>query len=224
MKKQFYTLLACLSIVFLVPAQDASAQIKKGDVLLGGNVSFYRAKDDATDAGGSQTNINVFPSFGKAVKDNLVVGLTGVYLQYHWTSNSSSPKSDNKTQSYGGGVFIRRYQYLGSGFSAFIQGDLNYLYTKQELRNPPGSNSSNLSINSINAGFDPGIAYAISKRVQVETGFQNLVYANYSHSKSSYFDSSTPAVQPGLKSHAYSLGTNLSSALQNFIVGFRVLI
>lgn len=224
MKKQLYLFAAALLLLCTALTPEARAQIKKGDILLGGNLSFYHARDEgANSVGSSETIIGLYPSFGKAIKDNLVLGLNLEYSQVHWKANAA-PEYLNNTDTYGGGVFVRRYKYLGSGFSAFIQGDLNYLYTKQKQRNSGGTTTSNLKTNAINAGFDPGIAYAISKKIQVETGFQNLVYANYSHSKSSSYDTADPTPIPGTTSHSYSFGTTLSSALQNFIVGFRILI
>jgi hypothetical protein len=213
MKKHFYLLLFFFAIVLC-----SQAQIKKGDILLGGNFGFSTSSSNPSN--GKQSNFNVSPHIGKAVQDNLVVGINLIYGH----NSSSNMSYTSKGDFYGAGIFVRKYKYLGSGFSVFMEGGLGGTYNKQDNINPTGYTSNKTKTYSINAHFDPGVAYAISKRVQVETGFQDLVTANYSHSKNTDYDISTPGNSSNYSSDSFSLGANLSSVLNNFIVGFRLLL
>jgi len=72
---------------------------------------------------------------------------------------------------------------------------------------------------TFNLGFYPGIAYAISPHVQLETGFQNLFYATCAHNKTT-IDGSTE--EP--KSDSFGLGSSFSGTLGGFTVGFKWLL
>ena len=209
MKKQFYLLTAGLLLACL-----AQAQLKKGDILLGGNVNFavQHSTSSTTDQVSKQTSYSVTPSIGKAVKDGLVVGLSLTYSHYKSTSNST-PAFTSVQDAYGLGVFVRKYKELGAGFSLFAEGDLGGQYMPSNTYTegypkPPASKAY-----AINAGFYPGIAYFINRHIQLETGIQNLAYIQYTHSKAGGV--------PDAKSNAFNIGTNLSQAFDNFVIGIK---
>ena len=209
----------------------AHAQIKKGEILLGGNVGFSAQSNSPGDPGASYTttatSFYLNPSYGKAIQDNLV---TGFDLTYAGSTNSSDLGSVNPGQtstgrihSYGAGFFVRRYKNLGNGFSLFLQSRLGLSYQKQTNEN---TNSTDPDVNfkeyTVNLGFYPGISYAVSRRVQLETGFQNLVYTQYSHQRETFQEQgSTPT---DFKQNTFSLGTSLSNSLSGFVVGVRILL
>ena len=209
MKKQFYLLTAGLLLACI-----AQAQLKKDDILLGGNVNF--SKQTVNPASnyypGDQTNFSFSPSIARAVKDDLLVGLN---LTYNYSkSKIGTPATISTQNGYGLGVFVRKYKVLGAGFALFAEGDLGgtYLLSRSYLdggAKPPAGKSY-----SINAGFYPGIAYFISKHVQLETGIQNLAYIQYEHAKTGQ----APAEQ---KSTDLSIGTSLNQAIDNFVVGVK---
>ena len=138
-------------------------------------------------------------------------------------SNFDSPNggSSQTTDGYGLGYFIRKYKMLGSGFALFAEGNLGGSYN--HYKNTPSAGSGSAETDSktygVNLGFYPGIAYFISRHVMLETGFQNLVYANYGHAKN------TTAGVPGYTSSSgFAIGTGLSNQLQNFTVGLKWLL
>jgi len=202
MKKQFYLLAAGLFTVCI-----ANAQVQKGDVLLGGNLTFNTSK--APNSYTSKSNyIAVLPSIGKAVKDNLVVGLNLGYSHSH-IEYGTSPVTNTNTDVYSLGAFVRRYKELGSKFYLFMEGDLagNYQRSKIYADGTPSSSVPAQKTWGINAGLYPGIAYFLSRHVQLETGLQNFVYANYSHGSD--------------RSRAFNVGTGFSQSLNNFVVGAK---
>lgn len=209
MKKKIYFTIVCISILCI-----AQAQVKKGDVLLGGGLSV---SSDKNQQGTSTSSFGIYPSIGIAVKDNLVVGAN---LQYqHYKYDYLQTKSD----AYGLTAFVRKYKPLGSGFALFLEGDLGFGYQKQTTLQNSNTVSSKDQIYKVMAGFTPGIAYAVSKRVQLEMSFMNMGYASYSHEKSTSELIGTGVTGSG-HSDSFTLSTNLSQVLNNFLFGVRFII
>ena len=213
MKKYFYLLTAGLLLFF-----TGRAQIKKGELLLGGNLGFQKQDNDPVAPNYSNaTFTSVAPSFGKAIGDNLVAGVS---LSYGYSkmvqSDGYNPLYTLNQRNYGLVFFIRRYMDLGHNFSLFVEGDLGGIYLRQK-GSYEGTNG--LYVNSkgynISASLAAGITYRLTHRWMVETGFQNLGYAIYSHSKQ---EGSSQSFQ---KYNGVSLGTNLNRALNNFTIGCR---
>jgi hypothetical protein len=207
MKKHFYLLLFFFAITFY-----SQAQVSKGTILLGGNVGFSSQKTNDPLSNPPEyktTYVSLNPSIGKAIKDNLVAGIDLTYAYSKTSQTNSGVTADNKTNSFGLGVFLREYTPLGKGFSVFTQERLGGSYSKTTTNGTENSKATGVALT-----FYPGIAYNISKRVQVETGFTNLVSISYSHS-------SSPS---GYKYDNISAGTSLSNALDNFVVGCRFLL
>jgi hypothetical protein len=209
MKKQFYLLAAGLLFACIT-----NAQIKKGDVLLGGNVGFSKQTiSSASPYTNDQTAFSISPSIAKAVKDDLIVGVNLTYF-HNREKQGGTPYVITTQDNYGLGFLVRKYKTLGAGFALFAEGDLSGLY---ELSNnydigdtkPPADKTY-----SINLGFYPGIAYFISRHVQLETGIQNLAYVQYGHTKMGQAPNE-------VKSNTFSLGTNLNQLLNNFVIGVK---
>jgi hypothetical protein len=222
-----------LLVTFFMAVLISQAQIKKGGILLGGNVGFSTQSgspgDPATSYTTTATSFFLNPSYGKAVRDNLLIGFD---LSYSGSKNYSDQNLVNPGQTftgrihdYGAGFFVRRYKNLGSGFSLFLQGRLGVFYQKQTDENT-NSTATDPDVNSkeyiVNLGFYPGISYAVSRRVQLETGFQNLIYAQYSHQRETFQEQGS--VPSDFKQNNFSLGTSLSNSLSGFVVGVRILL
>jgi hypothetical protein len=211
MQKHFYLLAAGLFTVCI-----ANAQIKRGDILLGGNVNFNKSDVKPETSGTDLTSFTISPSIAKAVKDDLIVGLNLTY-GHSRSKYGSNPTTISTGDSYGLGVFVRRYKSLGANFALFAEGDLSGNYGQSNSYPDGGPKPPANKSYSINAGFYPGLAYFISRHVQVETGMQNLAYAQYGHTRSG--DGASE-----VKSNSFSLGTGLSRTLDNFVVGIKWII
>lgn len=213
MNKHLFALTVGLTIVCI-----AQAQIKKGDILLGGGINFnsQNTKPPPNLAVTNQTAVNVSPSIGIATRDNQLIGFNLAYAHAK-TENTGNPTA--KTDSYGAGFFLRRYKTLGSGFFLFAEGNFMGYYIHQKnnyytgVGNFTDTKGYNLSLN-----FYPGVAYAINSHVQLETGFQGLFYASYGHSKT------TITGYSDMKSNDFNLGTALNNSLGGFMVGFKWLL
>jgi hypothetical protein len=199
-------------LIAFTMASVANAQIQKGTTVLGGNINFSTQKSDPG-SGGTTTsgqNFNVMPLFAKAVKQNFIVGGDIIYGRYFnkQTSSNAVYKTDNN--SYGIGAFVRGYKNLGnSGFYLFLQSRLGADITngKNSYTGDPGPDTKN-----DNNGFDirlnlyPGVSYAVTPKMHIETGLNDLFQVGYSSSKSS-----GSQIQE-TKSSGFSAGIGLGSS------------
>ena len=162
----------------------SQAQIKKGSIFLGGNVSFSTTKEkrEAPLNDGKYTDVTIYPAWGKALKDNLIVGVDILY-SFH-ESNPYDPTGQSSNYiAIGAGLFIRKYAPLGKGFYLFGQGRLGAAGSSQKYDSQYTPGAFKVKGYSVTAGFYPGISYAISNKLHVETGFANLVNIYFTHSK-----------------------------------------
>jgi hypothetical protein len=216
--KTTYTLIA-----LLLAAPFANAQVTKGTAFLGGMVNYgnSQTKDDnggaAPETSTHSTSAVIAPSYGWAIKDGMVLGVNISY------GHGTSEQTDNFTatsNSFGAGLFLRNYKYLGSRFSLFGATGFNFSYshsnTEYNSGNPPNTTMDGYSVG---VGFQPGVAYQISPSWQIEAVFPNVLYASYNHSKQTYSQG------PGIAdvhntSDNFSVGSNLTNS---FTLGIGLL-
>jgi hypothetical protein len=202
----------------------AGAQIRKGAILLGGSISGYTQKStNNTPQSVKQNGLSISPVFGKAIRDNLVFG-GSLSFSSQKIKNSPSTQDYARLSSYGAGVFLRKYKTIGkSGFAAFIQGDFRLGYLQQKNQSTPINNAINGTKEySVGVSAYPGLSYAISRKVQLETGFANLLSLNF-------FTAKTEASQGGVflfssKTNGVNLNTNLNNFGSSLYLGFRILL
>lgn len=210
------TFLFFTTALFFISKTDA--QVKKGATFLGGDIGFSISETtNSTNTGDKQNGVLVLPVFGKAVKDNLVVG---AYLVYNsFKSNVYIDANDLEQNIYGGGFFIRKYKQLGkSDFSMFLQGRVGYEHENVKTgENTTSGGESNGS--TISMGLYPGISYRLSKKLQIETGFNNILALRYQHYKG-YSGTISPVTYSYNRFNIYSSLENLGS----LYVGFRLLL
>ncbi len=216
--KKFYLSLSLLFIFFL-----SQAQINKGAILLGGNLAYSESSGSTNAANSSalkSTNLTLNPTFGKAIKDNLVLGFDVTY------AHSTTSQSQQYTQTYndaGAGFFIRKYKSLGNGFYLFGQSRIGFDYSHARATDPytpnPSANINNTY--NISLQFYPGIAYAINRKWQLEIGLPDFFAVGYSHTK----QTSTLPGQPDQVSTSNSFDAVSSLSGNNTLtIGIRYLI
>lgn len=208
-----------LSLVFIatILANTTDAQVTKGSILLGGDISGSTEKrKTGNETSFKASGVHIQPVFGKAIRENLVLGANlgfGIY-------NSEMLPSNGKleTDSYSAGVFLRKYRHIGSsGFYIFIQGGLNANFLKQNWENF-NNNYNEIKRTTIGVAAYPGVSYAVSKKLHLEAGFNNLLMLNYSLEKGS---NGTTAADYTTKAFDIATSLNGVTALN---LGFRVLL
>jgi hypothetical protein len=208
-----------LAVIICLMITAANAQIKKGAFFLGGQLGFstQNTKNDQSITFQSKNNvINFSPSFGKAIRENLVVGAD---VNFGYNKNETN-NNTQKTIIWGIGFFARKYKELGKGFYLFGQSraGVNFytqdIYDKQQAANNTEGNGYTIQL-----AVYPGVSYSVSSKLQLEAGFNNLVYVQYDHTKQHILVPSDPIS----KTDAFSLGSSLSN-FSGLTVGFRVLL
>lgn len=206
---KFYFFLIAVLFSVLV-----NAQIKKGSVFLGGDISAATQKTETGPTTSKQSVVTISPVFGKAIKDNMVLGADLLYGHYDYESTS-----EQKVDIYGAGIFLRKYKPIGSsGFYIFLQGRAGYRLQKNEV----DANTPAVSVaksHSVSLSIYPGLSYAVSKRLHLETGFNNLVSIAYSKDTQT---SGNPVVSKS-QSSGFSISSSLNN-VSNLYLGFRVLL
>lgn len=167
-----------LIIVSLCIASTLSAQIGKGSILLGGNLGFT----STTSGSDKNEGFLISPSLGMAVAENLIAG---VNVRYVFSESSGSA---SETRNYGAGFFLRKYKHLGKGFYLFGEGELGFdrFREKQRVVNNQIPDVVISRTNAFRLGLAPGISYALTKRLQLELMFTDLLSVSYSTTKREY--------------------------------------
>jgi len=216
MKKIFLTVITVSIFVYF-----ANAQIKKGSIFLGGDISGSTQKTKIGDMTiNKQSGINISPVFGKAIKDNLVLGANaglGLVENKNWNGGSSNK---TKSNAYNAGVFLRKYKNIGTGgFYLFVQCGLNGTFYKQKQEEPVSSQNETKRF-SVGINAYPGISYAVTHKLHLETGFNNLLSVSYFNEKNESGDPMTTTY----KTNGFSISSSLNNATSALYLGFRLLI
>lgn len=217
--KKFYLFFYLILTGFL-----SHAQFNKGAILLGGDLNFQASSvKDVNDGLASSTTKNTQvtfqPAIGKAIKEDLVAGIT---LDYAYSSGSGS--TSTKYNLYGGGIFLRKYRSLGNKFYLFGQSNLGYDYSKQTIDNPPNTGGPDHQIDKaygVGLQFAPGVAYSLDQKWQVEFEFPNLLNINYTHTSEDDLYDTPPNHQ--VYNNSFGFSSSLSATF-TFGLGLRYVI
>jgi hypothetical protein len=215
MRKIFLTVILASLLI-----NTATAQIKKGSIFLGGDIGGTGQKTKSNDITvNKQSGVNISPVIGTAIKENLIVGINGGFGFYNSSSDINLYK--NESDSYSFALFIRKYKKLGaSDFYLFAQGSAGIAHYTQSQKAPAPNNLD--EIKRLTAGISayPGLSYAVSNKIQLETGFNSLVSLNYFTEKREVTNNPGAAY----KSKGFSVTSSLSNATSSLFLGIRVLL
>ena len=208
-----------VSLLFIGSSLLATAQIKKSAVLLGGQISFYTAKNAGNPAppiNTKSTGASLNLSIGKAFKENIVAG---IYTWYGQNKNENVYSANSyynfQTDNYGAGLFYRKYKNFSKNFYFF--GELNggFSGSKQTQENTQPSNKITSTQNGIQLGITPGLSYQIYKKLQLEILVPSVAGLNYAVTKTTSQNITT-------KGSLFQFSTNLNSSfLNNIALGFK---
>ncbi len=208
-----------LLIITILFCLNVNAQIKKGATLLGGNIGFFNQSDKpntSSNSHNSNSSLIVAPFYGKAIKQNLVLGFDVVYQYQRFFANDTSKY---KINLYGADILIRKYKPLGHNFYLFGESTFGGNLNNRKLKNFNSVIKTDEHGFGFQVTFTPGISYSINNHLQLETKFYSFLSAAYTHTK---FINVPPGYSPYIL-NTISFNSNLSS-LSNFIIGLRVLI
>lgn len=201
-----------LTIAIFLIATTSHAQINKGANALGGSIGVSGNSENVDNVSKqTSSNFSIAPSFMMIYKDNRAFGFELNY--FHSKNDVLSEKGDG----YSAGVFLRQYKPLGKGFYIFAHEGLDFAYAKSRGYSADSSIETNNKIYNIGLSANPGLAYDLCKKVQLELLlFNNLLSAGYTHATSTYSSSTS-------KSNSFNIDVNLdASALTSLNIGAKI--
>ena len=212
--RKIYT---CLPLLLIIVCTASQAQIKKGSLFLGGDLSLSTVNTKNANDEIKQNSFNISPVAGIAVKENFIAGAS---LKAGFSGYKSPYQATQKGNSFGAGVFARHYKNIGkSGFYVFVQNSLGAEYGEQRYEKTGSNDLRKVKTFAANLNIYPGVSYAVSRKLHLETGFNNLFYVNYSNEKNEFWNVAANST----RTNRFYAGTSLNN-LSSFYVGFRVLI
>ncbi|WP_343304539.1 outer membrane beta-barrel protein [Chitinophaga niabensis] len=165
-----------VAVLGLIGTQFANAQVKKGNILLGGNVAVSTSSEkvDGVDGKETSTSFGISPKVGYAVSDKWVVG---VFANTEFTTDKDRVGAvDVKTKntSIAPGIFVRNYHNIGeSKFAFFGEANVSYAFGQTKVEDTKTN-----KFNTIDANIVPGITYFVTKRFNVEGVFGGINFNN----------------------------------------------
>lgn len=162
-----------VAVLGLIGTQFANAQVKKGNILLGGTVGVTTTsnKTDGVDGKSTSTNFGISPKVGYAVSDKWVVG---VFAETEFGTSKNLAGVKTKSNNIAPGIFVRNYHNIGdSKFAFFGEANVSYGFGSQEV-----ADVKTAKYNTIEANILPGITYFVTKRFLVEGAFGGINFTS----------------------------------------------
>lgn len=213
-----------LSLLFICTlVATTKAQISKGAVWVGGSIGYSQSNSGVDTFTLKARSLNINPAIGMVVKDNLVVGIS--FLYSHNNTTNYALFQEGKTNTYGAGLFVRRYIPIVSRLYVFGEVEVNYQSSKINYgdKNIQGNPAYTTKGWSSGLSVTPGVSFAVSKKFLLETSFNNLLGVAYSKSKSYEQPIGNAGNQKINKSESFTAGI-LTDGKVVFNVGCRFLL
>lgn len=218
-----------LTIALVCGSLVSQAQISKGSTFLGGSVGFFSNNTEQTypqQQGPSQENrqsgFSIRPQLGKAIAENRVLG---VFLNYGRNSHeqtTGNSHSKSESSGYGGGVFYRQYYPMSRRFYLFGEAAAGVEFSNGKTTSTIGTASyvsSASNSRQVSVSLTPGLSFAASRKLFLETSLNDLFSLAYMSTASKSFGQQGQVLQTADgKSFAASANANGFSGLS---VGLR---
>ena len=186
-----------LFFVFILSGTIVSAQLTKGNKLLGGGISLNSFNSDGDQILQDTLFRNsksrgfswaISPNYGIFIKDSVVIGggiNVGTSTQtLESISGDDFQETTSDSYSLGAFVFARKYYRIKPKVGFFINGSLNYIVTDGESRRERLINDtqdffsqSDLKNRNFSSSVSIGLYYFIFKNFTLETSLANLTYS-----------------------------------------------
>jgi len=176
MKKKFT--LCIFSIAFLLSATHG--QVTRGEKFIGGTVSIYWSDyNNSPSYDASQTSLYLTPKLGFPLNHSWVIG---PLIGYGYTLNKSESGqnlSEQKSNSFTTGGFIRKFHSFNEMLGIFAEMQTSYAFGNNKYRNESnGVVSDNKSkTNVFSIGAKPGIYFKPGHGFLIEATLGNVGYS-----------------------------------------------
>lgn len=209
-----------LLVIIAIFSFSSSGQIKKGSVLLGGQLSWnsYKLERNTPQSDYKRNYGNFSVSAGKTIKDNSVLGLyagygTGKEENY----NNGFTYFNSRSSNYNAGLFYRRYVKLARDFYFFGEAAGGYSGDDRTDIELLSGNKTKTNRSGGELFITPGISYRVYRKLQIELQIPRIANLQYTSSKTT-----APTAAASYKEKAINFNTSLSTSLLSSVgVGFR---
>ena len=207
--------------------------IEKNKRILGGTVNggYNQSQADTLASSkpstrGSSGYINLSPSLGKAVKDNVVFGYLVSMGYSHSKSEDLRVNETGKSNGYtfGGGVFVERYFPLSKSlsFSASMPLQLYYSWYDNKLfQNGTSSGTDNNKYYGAGIALYPSLNYLLNKKFILQLTLNNFVSLGYRHSTNQVEQPNVPSRKQESSNFGFNTRVNESTRLSDLSFAFR---
>jgi len=167
-----------LIIFFLSNAQV----INRSDQLFGGSFSLSVFNINNSGPGYYNAgNVGVSPSYARAIKNNLTLGIRGSFGYNHSETSNLSGKTIRNYFNLGPGIFLRKYKLLKNRFGLYFNNELtaNYNFEKERTTGFTGTLKSHSW--GLSYAFQPGVFYKFSENFFGEGNIGGVMGTYYSN-------------------------------------------
>jgi hypothetical protein len=156
--------------------QLVSAQLKKGEAMLGGTIGFNSSTSDAgtNTPENKSTTITIVPELGFGIGSNWVLGFGAGLAHNKQKSEDGFFIVEQSANVFTGSIFIRKAHHISERFGIFGQADAAYGGGKVEQTN--GTNKLERDITSVGFSLKPGAYFRASRRFIIETSIGGIEY------------------------------------------------
>lgn len=197
--KTFYLIIVLLAFSFAAAQEPSEVLvIEKGTWNLTGSVALsfqnnengFNQQENSSE--GSTNFFLLAPSFGYAIKNNIVIGAGLNYSHQKFensvigldSNNNSIFSSSTLTRQFVGITpYISGYKGIGKQLSLYLQGEASYGRSWSTSQQNGESTNDNRNGNNLFIGIRPGITYFLHKKLAIESTFGSLGYS-FTESKS----------------------------------------
>jgi hypothetical protein len=223
-----------LTLAFIISVVSSHSQIiGKSQKILGGTIGlgYSNNKSDTSIAnGGSFAGDNFYillsPSFGAAVKNNLVLGYRATLgLDYSKTEDKLNSMV-GKTNGYqlGIGVFVERFYPLRGGFSLSVTPDLgvSYNYFEDEVfYNSNLDSKGTTNLHTVGLQIFPSLNYSFNERFLIQFSLNDFIGIAYRWNSTEVTSSNVTPKKQTSSEFYFNTVFNYSRQLSNISFAFR---
>lgn len=166
-------------VIIISSTATITAQVQKGDVLLGATMGIYYGNNSGSNAG-SSSNSNLSPRIGFGVGNNTVVGVRTNFR--YLTDKSETSANRLSSTSIGGGVYWRHSMPIKNQIGWYIEANGGVAFQKDVNKNAVGDKAKATST-EYSVGAVPGIYYQPLPKLLINANFGGI---GYSYTRSKY--------------------------------------
>jgi hypothetical protein len=213
-----------------------SQVIEKNQKILGGTLSagFNHSQADTTISSepsikGNNLYFNLSPSFGKAIKKNLVFGYN-ISISYSYSkSEDLHLKQTGKSNAYGvgAGMFIEKFFPITKSlsFSGTMPLQLNYGTSKNKsFENSILITTQTSKYYGAGLGVYPSLSYLLNKKIILQLSLNNFIWIGYTYRTSEIDGSNVIANKQSSSNFGFSTRVNQQTPLSDLGFAFRYIL